>query len=226
MSNNLQLKAKEENENLLEPLTRVKIKNIKYKQSKNSYNYISDVLPYILKQDIEEIIKNLNYTNEQSSELFEEKIYRLGQILGFTSRRPEKEYQEERLDNLWLSREYNYVIQCKNREMSDKIPKQNISQLLHSLQWYKNRYDNTDVFGVLFHKSFKLKNDATSSENIVVVDEKKLNLLKENLLNFSDEVIERKILNNLTDVEMEMLLEKFHFTSKLFKKKYTKSLEY
>lgn len=134
-----------------------------------------------LKNALDNIIKNLMYDNNSSSELFEEAVENLGKLLGLHSIRPEKIKNDGGPDNLWLSRDFRFVIECKNREIN-KIDKDDIKQLGHSGQWFVNNYGESNRYKLLlFHQSSDKENNVQTSENMFVIPKDKLFKLKDSI---------------------------------------------
>lgn len=87
---------------------------------------------------LEEIRSKLAFSGD--SELVEQGLYELGEILGATSSRPEKETGRGP-DVLWLFDDITFVIEAKN-EKHAPIYKSDAEQLLLSTQWCKDYCDS------------------------------------------------------------------------------------
>ena len=226
MSNNLQIKCYESGnwENALKPRVREIKRQIKgnSNQIKFCYQFIkgfSSALDF--SNHIDTILKNLVYNNDQDSELFEDSIEKLGEVLGFTSKRPEKLWQDGGPDNLWSTGQTVIVIECKNRRTQDRIVKNDIGQTSLAIKWFENtdhgRYQN--CYNVIMHRSSRVARDAPIID-AYSVPEQKLSLLKKNLQNFRDQIINIGIedisINNVDSILRQNDLEVSKFTSSYF----------
>ncbi len=88
---------------------------------------------------LEEIRSKLAFSGD--SELVEQGLYELGEIIGATSSRPEKETGRGP-DVLWLFDDITFVIEAKN-EKHAPIHKCDAEQLLLSTQWCKDHCDSS-----------------------------------------------------------------------------------
>lgn len=167
----------------------------------SSFEFIKDHSDkHSLIKFIDEIILNLRYDNSSSSEKFEQAIENLGKLLGLHSIRPEKIKNDGGPDNLWLSRDFRFVIECKNREVNN-INKDDVEQLLHSELWFTNNYgkmNNQKL--ILFHAKSEKEREVQFSDNMYIVS-------KENLFRLKDKIEQLKqLLNaNFDDLTKEQL---------------------
>ena len=166
-----------------------------------SYKFIKEFTDKNSYSDfISETINNLVYDNDSSSELFEESIKQLGNILGLESQRPEKLWDDGGPDNLWLSPEKPLVIECKNNEINN-IDKDDIKQLGHSSQWFTNKYGNhKQPLLLLFHGQKKLEHNVQVSSLMYVVDQEKLDQLKSKL-----EIFRELVIQNFSNLNLDNL---------------------
>ncbi|MEE3809163.1 DEAD/DEAH box helicase family protein [Lysinibacillus fusiformis] len=183
---------------------------------------------------INENFKNLNkfaiYLNNliekliflpKTSNAFEQAIMDLAFVLGFKGQRPENEYNRGP-DNLWsIGNSKYFVIECKNGSESAKIIKHDCNQLNGSINWFYEKYDeNNSCIPIMIHKSIEFEYAAAPNKNIRIINEEKLNLLKDNLANFSS-----SIPSSITNVQkIDELLEMYSFKEEQFIKCY--SLKY
>ncbi|MEQ8460623.1 MAG: DEAD/DEAH box helicase family protein [Sandaracinaceae bacterium] len=88
-------------------------------------------------------------TFDSSASQFELAVQELGTFLGAESRRPEKE-DGEGPDNLLAWTDLSIVAEAKNEAGYAAIPKKDAEQLLHSVQWFKDKnlapHDPVPVF--------------------------------------------------------------------------------
>lgn len=222
-ANNLQVKAKDLNSELLIPASpsyAKKTKNttlqaVKVKEWVASYSNATD-----LKIAIDSILSNLLYLPTINSNIFEEHIKQLGSFLGYTSSRPEQEYNDGP-DNLWLSTNNSFVIECKNEGTSDLFPRKDMEQILHSLVWYKDSFiDEENVYGIVFRKSNKLAEDCHAGDNIFSINQEKLDELKRYISTFSMALYEKRPLD-WTVKDIERLMRQNFLLENQFIEKFT-----
>ena len=174
-----------------------------------SFKFITDHSDkYSLSKFINGIISRLRYGNETSSEHFEKAIEDLGKLLGLQSTRPEKIKDDGGPDNLWLSRDFQFVIECKNREINN-INKGDIEQLLHSELWFTNNYGNMyNQKLILFHAKSEKEREVQFSDNMYIVSNEKLNKLKDKI-----EQLKQLLNVNFDGLTKEQLQQYFFKTS-------------
>ncbi|HEM4695572.1 TPA: DEAD/DEAH box helicase family protein [Streptococcus suis] len=170
-----------------------------------SFKFITDHSDkYSLSKFIDDIIGKLRYDNEASSEHFEQAIEDLGRLLGLHSTRPEKIRDDGGPDNLWLSKDFQFVIECKNREMN-KIDKDDVEQLLHSELWFTNNYGKGFKQKlVLFHSDLEKETNVHFSDNMFIVPKDKLFRLKDGI-----EQLKQLLNNNFDNLTINKLQEYF-----------------
>lgn len=121
------------------------------------------------------------------SDTFEEGINELGNILGFVTQQPEKDYGEGP-DNLWNDGSFYLIIECKNYVKSEreKIFKRETGQMDNSIGWFKRFYPQLRGLPVIIHPSDVYGKGAyiTSDGEAKVLLPEKLDELKNNILNF------------------------------------------
>jgi hypothetical protein len=117
---------------------------------------------------------------------FEEAVRQLGLAIGMLSQRPEEDYQEGP-DNLWRlpGREF-LVIECKNEAGSEEgIKKRDLGQLGQSIEWFKDRYGDTEPFiPIIIHPLSYVGPQATAIPDCRVIDGHRLRLLRDSFLDF------------------------------------------
>lgn len=175
-----------------------------------SFRFITDHSDkYSLSKFINDIISKLRYDNEASSEHFEKAVEDLGKLLGLHSTRPEKIKDDGGPDNLWLSRDYQFVIECKNREVNN-INKGDVEQLLHSELWFTNNYGGMyHQKLILFHAKSEKEREVQFSDNMYIVSREKLNRLKDRIEQL------KQLLNDNFDGLTKEQLQQYLFKTKL-----------
>lgn len=83
-----------------------------------------------------------------SPETFEQAICDVAELVGAYGLRPERTFGKGP-DDLWLWGAEGYVIECKNEEREQSLPKRDSGQLHDSLQWFKDNYPTRDAVPLL-----------------------------------------------------------------------------
>lgn len=199
-SNDLIIKSREFSRHMFEPFLAKEIT----KKQLYSGNQFEKALKYLQKFStmndainlMNEIFSGLIYDENSESEDFENSILMLGECLGFKSIRPEKE-KKEGSDNLWvMENDICLVMEAKSEKLSKNlISKSDISQLMHSVNWFNERYinNNLTVYGVTLQYNRKKETDVTVNNEIKVIDNESLEKLKESLQKFITFLSKNKI---------------------------------
>ena len=222
-ANKLQIKAFDENDLLLKPISpnidkRKKIYSNQVKKATEKMKSFSNI---DLRNQLDKIINNLEYSNEKDYKEFEKSIKDLGEFIGFISSKPETELNNGGPDNLWENTEYSYIIECKNQVTNGIVDKNELGQISQSMSWYNNRYNVNDknYCGIMFHPSNILDNKASIIENVYIVNTKKLELLLKNLKRMKEKILNQSN-NDWNEEKVRNLLQEFHFLGQEFKKNY------
>ncbi len=155
----------------------------------------SNILKYIIDKNfspnsfpihVQSVLDNLNFS-ENTAHLFEESLNELAFIIGFIGSRNENEGGP---DNLWSVGNAKYfVIECKNGVNKDicSISKKDCEQLLSSIQWFKNNYNNQGgtFFPVLIHRVAIFEKHASPNPNMRIMTPKLLEKFKSAVNKFS-----------------------------------------
>lgn len=147
-----------------------------------------------------------------SSDLFEEGMKDLGEILGFLSDRPEKKTGDGP-DNLWgIHNNKYFIIECKNRvnEEREEVHKKEIGQMSNSIAWFEKNYEGCDYNPIFIHPSDKLAKDAHSTKPHWVLQPKLLEKLRKNVMDFYtsfdmpfDTITERIVAQKLNEYNLD-----------------------
>jgi hypothetical protein len=134
----------------------------------------------------------------------------IGTFLGFTSTRPEDE-EGDGPDNLWrLENGVNIIIEAKARKTGDKVPREDVEQLLHSIEWHKERYGSQQQYiPILMHPAKNKMEDAHPSSDMRSMPLDKQNEYKNNLIAFGVNLSKRPP-SSWNEKEKEQLLKKFN----------------
>ncbi|MDO3423987.1 DEAD/DEAH box helicase family protein [Chryseobacterium sp. APV1] len=173
-----------------------------------------------------EIISGLVYDESNPSDRFENSINLLGKVLGFISFRPEKE-KYEGSDNLWLMENNVCLIMESKSEKLHKnlISKTDISQLMHSVNWFGEKYlnDNLVVYGVTLQYNRRKETNVTVNDEIKVIDHESLEKLKDSLSKYISFLSK----NNVREITIDKIKAEFvslKFSNDLFINSYLKSI--
>jgi hypothetical protein len=99
--------------------------------------------------------------------------------LGFTAQRPERDI-DNGPDVLWSVGSLSYlVIECKSGATADRIWRRDAEQLAHSVNWFREQYDNTcRATPVLVHKTNLLEKNAIAPPGTHIITEGRLEKLR------------------------------------------------
>lgn len=170
---------------------------------------------YILKAN--KIIEQLIFRPD-TAKIFEQAIMELAEFIGFQSQRPENEFRKGP-DNLWgVGTAKYFVIECKNGATTETINKRDCNQLNGSITWFDNKYDQPNIqTPILIHKSLDFEYAASPNSNIRIINEEKLEKLKDNFRNFTQSLV-----TLYTDLgKIEELLSNYYFKEDQFIDEYT-----
>lgn len=186
------MSAKKLNHQLLQPIDgieykKIQVDNISQANKINQFlmaKYL-DTNRYVLSMN--SIIDKLIFA-KKTSEQFEQAIMELGNHLGYSSQRPEKEFSKGP-DNLWLSMQNVLVIECKNETYTDTINKKDCNQLNGSIEWFSNQYPASENFTpIMIHNSKRFEYAASPNPKIRIITPDDLDKLKEKLREFTTQV--------------------------------------
>ncbi|MFE4525743.1 DEAD/DEAH box helicase family protein [Cytobacillus firmus] len=188
-------------------------------QAQGLVNFIrsrfSDPNKYIL--FVNKLIDQLIFL-PNTANVFEQAFMDLAYVIGFTGQRPEKEFKKGP-DNLWsIGNSEYYVVECKNGAIAEQISKHDCNQLNGSINWFLERYDESNTLvPIMIHKSNKFEFAASPHKNIRIINESSLNQLKTNLSELA-----KGVTANLNDInKVDDLLKTYNFTPENFITKYT-----
>ena len=170
---------------------------------------------YILKAN--KILEQLIFRPDTSN-TFEQAIMELAEFIGFQSQRPENEFRKGP-DNLWgVGTAKYFVIECKNGTTTETINKKDCNQLNGSITWFDNKYDQSNTqTPILIHKSLEFEYAASPSSNIRIINEEKLEKVKDNFRKFAQSLVML-----YTDLgKIEELLSNYNFKEDQFINEYT-----
>jgi len=221
--NEIQKSAFSCNKQLLMPKDGVSYSKLDYINE----NRIHRIKDWILKRtsyqdimiEVAGIFGNLSFGIE--AEKFEKALQETGEMLGFLSERPDKEYKKGP-DNLWCGVNNHYFIfECKSEVGSDRneISKKEAGQMNTHCGWFKNQYGNASVTSVLIIPTKKLSYHADFTNEIKIMRKGKLNVLKANIKSFFKELKDYKI-NEISDDKFQKFINMHKIDIESFKNEY------
>ncbi len=186
-SQELLLSAYRDNQYILKPIDGINYLKInKLNTQTNNIlkiieNFNGDLNKYIIK--INSLIDNLIFAPD-THEQFEESLKELFYFIGYSSQRPEKQFNEGP-DNLIQLETTYLVIECKNETIANEICKSDSAQLNESISWFKRKYgENLKVVPVMIHNSNIFSKQSAPSSNTKIITPQLLESLKTNIKNF------------------------------------------
>ncbi len=132
-------------------------------------------------------VTNLRFGGD--SDRFEGAIQHLGEALGYSAERPDKEWGEGP-DDLWCLHDNEYLlIECKNRVdlNRDEIAKGESGQMNNSCAWFRKNYGDTTVHNRLIFPVKTLGKGAGFNEPVEVIRDQELKTLVRNVRRFFNE---------------------------------------
>lgn len=209
-SQKFQRTAFECNFELLKPQEGVaykKLDNINLNRIENIRIQISSFANFDeLMLEINRIYECLNFQVEANK--FEDAIEKLGVLLGYKSQRPDKTIKKGP-DNLWGMGNNSFImIECKSEVSQERksIHKSEVGQMNNHCGWFEAEYHDAKVLRIMIIPTLNVAYDADFTHEVHVMRRNKLNLLKNNVLNFFKE-FKQYDLNNVTEKFVNQCLE-------------------
>ncbi|MBC5832275.1 DEAD/DEAH box helicase family protein [Vibrio metschnikovii] len=203
------LNANTYNQRLLKPLSGInysKINNLTQEQAEQCSSYLNS--KFLVKNKMiitaNAIIDDL-FFKPKSANKFEAAMNDLAKMLGFNSQRPELAYNKGP-DNLWSIGNQQYlVIECKNEATSDTINKSYCNQLNGSSTWFEAQYDFTSQHTpIMIHPSVKFEYASSPKPSIRIINEQKLQELRQNALSFFEAISTNNEINNVDAIREKL----------------------
>jgi replicative superfamily II helicase len=214
------------NQSLLMPIDGVIYKKIEYINE----NRINRIKKWILQfTDYEELALSVNGTFSSFSfgvehDKFEDAVREIGDILGFVSQRPDKEYKKGP-DNLWCGVDNHYfIIECKSEveETRKEIDKSEASQMNTHCAWFENIYHDAKVTRLLIIPTKKLSYAAEFTHEIKIVRKGKIRELRMNVLGFIKELKTYK-LSEISNEKLQEFIDTHHLSLEDLKSIYSEN---
>ena len=166
-----------------------------------------------------------NLTFGVQSEKFENAVKELGELLGFKSQRPDKEYKKGP-DNLWCGVDSHYfLLECKSevKDTRDEINKHEASQMNSHCGWFDEVYNTNKVERILIIPTRKLSKNANLTHDIKIMKKGKLKALRNNVTSFLKELKNYKI-HEVSDVKFQELLNTHKLDIESLKNEYSETV--
>jgi len=226
-SNQIQKSAFQKNLQLLKPREGINYKRIEY-INENRIKRIKDWIKKFGSYDelmlsVESIINDFSFGIE--SEKFENALCEIGNLLGFISQRPDKEFRKGP-DNLWCGVENKYFLfECKSEvdEAREEINKTEAGQMNSHCGWFESEYGEASVKNILIIPTRTLSYFANFTHPVLIMKKGKLRLLKSNIKNFIKEFKDYNI-NEISDEKIQIFLNTHQLTIDDLSKEYTENI--
>lgn len=224
----LQIRAKKQSTKMLIPLSH------SYSKLTTTRGGQSEIIVQWLKKfstgndiivAVEDICNDLIYSPEIHHSYFEKSVEQIGDFLGYHSQRPDED-DADGPDNLWRSDEStNFIIEVKNMSTNESISRADIAQLLHSIEWNKEKYGETQPYvPIIMHPASSAQSNAHPSKDSRIMDTALLIEFVASLRNFA-KALSLKSPNSWSSNEIHQLLSTNHLNSSQFINKFTKPLK-
>lgn len=165
---------------------------------KINQNSLSLALSYIRKHNkhddlslhVDEIFVNLSFG--VSANKFENALKEIGELLGYTSQRPDQEFKVGP-DNLWMEpieRKF-FVIECKNEVLTtrDAINKEEVGQMNNHIAWFEDNYKGEmQVSYIHIHATNKVSNQANYTKGVRIMTPEMLSAFKDHIKKYVKEL--------------------------------------
>lgn len=184
----LQVQAHRTNKSLFLPpdgyqFTKVEIKSQERISNINKriseFNNFEDLLVYM-----DDVFSRLTFG--VNADKFENAVDQLGNILGFNTERPDKNWKAGP-DNLWAIRDGQYLfIECKSEVslLRANIQKEETGQFNNNIAWFKRFYPGAKVQHVMIIPTKKVKSNTGFSKEVFILRQRGLKSLVANVRSF------------------------------------------
>ena len=144
---------------------------------------------------------------KRDSEKFERAVQKIGEILGFQSQRPDKEFGKGP-DNLWcVDKNKYFLIECKNEIKNDRdeITKHESGQMNNHCAWFEEKYVSGDCTNIMIIPTKDLSNQGSFVKPVKIIRAGKLRELKYAIKAFINEFRQFK-LDDISDQKISEIL--------------------
>ena len=191
-SNALQIAAFSKNNQLLKPIEGISYNKIKFETDlTRNQKVISALRRYGSYEEfsihLEDLLSNLTFGVQ--AEKFENAFFKIGEILGYNSQRPDKSIRKGP-DVLWCVSNNKYVlVECKSEVQDTRkcISKSEAGQMEEHIGWFESEYGTATVLRIMAIPICKLASDAYFSKSVKIIRKRNLELLKKKIRGFFKE---------------------------------------
>ena len=182
-----------------------RLQNIKKRLSE--YRNFEDLLVYM-----DDVFSRLTFGTK--AEKFESAIDELGNILGYNTERPDKNWKAGP-DNLWAIREGQYLfIECKSEVLLTRahITKEETGQFNNNIAWFKRFYPAALAHNTMIIPTKKVKANTGFNQEVNILRERGLRSLVNNVRSFILS-FQQVDLKDLSDELINQSLENHHLST-------------
>lgn len=228
LAQELLLSARKFNPMVLKPIEGIKFSKLTCSingQANNVMKYIEkkglSTNGYIL--HVSAVLEDLKFSNSPAKN-FERALNEIAEIIGIPASRPELQFGGEAPDNLLALGNSEYlIIECKSMTTTKFISKSDCEQLLSSIQWFKNHYNNEIYKPIMIHNSDTFKKEASPSPDMRIMTPDLLDKFSNSVRKFSNAIVEKEVLSNVKEIEKQLRILKLD--SKHLVDEYTKQFK-
>ncbi len=184
-SNKYQVAAFKKNKYLLKPTTGIdyeKLAQITGDRVTNIQKWLSRFSDFTeVHLSVENILSNLTFGTDY--EKFENALYELGLLLGFSSQRPDREIKQGP-DNIWCIGKNDFLLfECKNevKETRTEISRLETGQMNNACGWFDLHYPGVEVSPIMIIPVKNVTAGGSFNHHVKIMRKGKLKLLKENV---------------------------------------------
>ncbi len=225
-SNQTQKAAFHSNLQLLKPKDGISYKKIEYineNRLKRIKEFIKNFKSYDeLSLAVDSILDNLSFGVE--AEKFERAVWEVGNLIGFVSQRPDKEFRKGP-DNLWCGVDNKYfMIECKDEvdDSRDEISKHEAGQMNSHCGWFESEYGTIPAKRILIIPTKNLSYYADFTHEVSIMRKGKLRLLKGNIKSFIKE-FKPFFINDISDEKIQSFINTHRLTIDDLEHEYTEN---
>lgn len=222
--NDIQKSSFLKNRQMLKPKEGISYKKLEFINENRIHRIKEWVSNYTSYQDliiaVDGILSDLAFGID--SEKFEKALQETGEMLGFLSERPDKEYKKGP-DNLWCGVDNHYFIfECKSEVGDDRteIKKQEAGQMNTHCAWFENEYGQVPVTNILVIPTKTLSYHADFTHKVLILRKGKLRSLRNNIKSFFKELKDYKI-NEISDEKLQEFINTHKLDIESIKKEYS-----
>lgn len=178
--------GKKENMEILNPIDGIQFNKLIFNQTCQAQNAVGfidqkklDANQLVLLAD--SILEDLKFATG-TSRRFENAIKDIFEMIGFNASQPERESGKGPDDFVVLGAGDYLVIECKNETITDTISKHDCNQLMGSISWFNNLYQDDEVscVPIMIHNSNVFTYECSPCTQIRIMTPQLLSLFKEN----------------------------------------------